>query len=70
MVQRVKDPVSSLQQLGSLLWCGFDPWLRNVHMPWAQPKNKNKNSLWLLGEKWNGKEEMKAVCLLESLSLT
>ena len=25
LVQRVKDPVS-LQCLGLLLWCGFDPW--------------------------------------------
>ena len=24
--QQVKDPALSLQQLGSLLWFGFDPW--------------------------------------------
>ena len=29
MVQQVKDPVLSLQQLGSLLWHGFDPWRWN-----------------------------------------
>ena len=27
MAQLVKDPALSVQQLGSLLWCGFDPWL-------------------------------------------
>ena len=37
MAQRVKDPVLSLQQLGSLLWHRFDSWPRNFHMPWAQP---------------------------------
>ena len=31
----------SIQQL-SLLWCGFIPWLGNIHMPWAQPKEKKK----------------------------
>ena len=40
MPQQVKDPVLPLQQLGSLLWCGFDPWPRNFCMPWLQPKNK------------------------------
>ena len=29
VVQQVKDPKLSLQQLGSLLRCGFDPWPRN-----------------------------------------
>ena len=38
VAQWVEDPVLSL------LWCGFDPWLRNFHMPWMQPKkNKKKN---------------------------
>ena len=32
MVQWVKDLVLSLQRLGLLLWCRFDPWLRNFHM--------------------------------------
>ena len=26
MAQWVKDPALSVQQLGSLLWLGFDPW--------------------------------------------
>ena len=29
----------SLQQLGSLLWCGFDPWPGNIHMPLVQSKH-------------------------------
>ena len=33
-----KDLVVSLQQLGLLLWRGFDPWPRNFHMLWARPK--------------------------------
>ena len=28
MAQQVKDLVMQLQRLGSLLWCGFDLWLR------------------------------------------
>ena len=40
VTQWVKDPALSLQRLGSLLWCGLDPWPGNFHMPWAQPKYK------------------------------
>ena len=40
MVQRVKDPVLSLQQLGLLLWCRFDPWPGYFYMLWAQPTSK------------------------------
>ena len=36
MAQQVKNPGLSLQQLGSLLWEGFDPW------PRAQPKKKER----------------------------
>ena len=39
---QVKDPALSLQQLGSLLWRGFDAWPRNGHMTWAQPKKKGR----------------------------
>ena len=43
MGQQVKDPALSLQWLGSLLWCRFDPWPRDFHMPWTWPKqNKRK----------------------------
>ena len=42
MVQQVKDLVLSPQQLGSLLWHGFDLWPRNFHMPWVQQKKKKK----------------------------
>lgn len=33
VVQRVKNPALSLQQLGLLLWHVFDPWLGNFLMP-------------------------------------
>ena len=32
VVQRVKDLGLSLQQLGSMLCCGFDPWLGNFRV--------------------------------------
>ena len=32
----VKDPMLSL------LWCGFDPWLGNLHILWAWPKKKER----------------------------
>ena len=37
-MQLVKDPVLSLQWLGLLLWCGFDPFFRDFHMTWVWPK--------------------------------
>ena len=40
MVQQVKDPVLSQLWYRSLLWCGFDPWLGNLHMPWVRTKRK------------------------------
>ena len=36
----VKDLMLSLQWLGSLLWCGFNPWPWNFHVPWVEPKPK------------------------------
>ena len=47
VAQWVGDPVLSLQGLGSLLW------LRNLHMPWAQLKEKRKK------EKKTGAERIK-----------
>ena len=41
MVQQVKDPVLSPQQLKVLLWRGFDPWPGDFHMPWVPQKKKN-----------------------------
>lgn len=38
----VKDPVLSLQQLASLVRCGFDPWHGCFHTPWAWPKKKKR----------------------------
>ena len=40
MAEWVKDLALSLQWLGLLLWCMFEPWLGNFHMPWTQPKKK------------------------------
>ena len=40
MVQQIKDPVLSLQGLGSLLWHRFHPWPGNFRMLGAQPQNK------------------------------
>ena len=40
----VKDWALSLQWLGLLLWCGFDPWPGNFHA-WARSKtSKNPTS--------------------------
>ena len=36
MAQLVKDPTSTL------LWLGFNPWLGNFCMLWAQPKKERK----------------------------
>ena len=44
MVQCVKNLALSLQWLGLLLWCGFDPWPKNFHMPQAQPKKRERAS--------------------------
>ena len=40
VVQWVKDPLLSLQQPWSLLWCGFSPLPGNFYMPQAWPKIK------------------------------
>ena len=44
MVQRVKvkDPVLTLQHLGSLLWCGFDHCPGNFCMLQVQSKRKKR----------------------------
>ena len=46
MMQRVKDPVLSLQQLGSPLWREFNPWPRNFHMPQPWPKKEKKEKTY------------------------
>ena len=49
MVQKVKDPVLSLQLPRSLLWHNFYPWLGNVHVLQVQPKKqKTKKPEWML----------------------
>ena len=44
VAQQVKVPVLSLQRLGSLLWCRFDPWPRNLYMLRVETKEKKTNS--------------------------
>ena len=36
MAQRVKDPALPQLWRRLQLWCGFDPWPGNLHMPWGQ----------------------------------
>ena len=45
VAQWVKDLAFLLQQLRSLLSCGFDPWPRNIHMPGVHPKKPLKVEL-------------------------
>ena len=40
LVPWVKDLALSLQQLGSLLWCGFSPLPGNFHTPQVWPKKR------------------------------
>ena len=47
MGQRVKDPVLSLQSLGLLLRCGFDPWPGNQACPPPAPKKTLKKREFL-----------------------
>ena len=51
MVQQVKDPVFSLQQLGWLQWHRFCSWPGNLHVLEAQPRKKDRER-----EKWGGRE--------------
>ena len=41
----VKDPALSLLWLGSLLWCRFNPWPGNFHVPQVPQKRKKKKCL-------------------------
>ena len=42
VAQQVKDQELSLQQLRSLLWCSFEPWPRNFHIPWMWAKKEEE----------------------------
>ena len=39
----LKELALSLQQLWSLLRCGFDPWPGSFYMLWARPKKEKDN---------------------------
>ena len=56
MAQWVQDLASSLLQLGSLLWRGFDPWPGNFHMPQAWPKKKRIKTRFTFWEKCDENE--------------
>ena len=47
MAQWVKDPALLLQELGLLLWYGFDAWPGNLRMPSVHQKNKEKRNYFL-----------------------
>ena len=39
-------PWQWVKYLGLLhLQCGFDPWPKNIHMPWVQPKKKKETKI-------------------------
>ena len=40
----IMDLMLSLQQFGSLLWCGFDPWQGKFHMPRRCSQKKKRNN--------------------------
>ena len=42
MGEWIKDLTLSLQWLGSLLWRGFHPWPRNLHMPQVRPRQNKQ----------------------------
>ena len=42
VVPQVKDPALSLQQLGLLMWCGFNSWSGNFCMSQAWPEKKKR----------------------------
>ena len=41
-MQWVKDPPLSPQRLGSMLWCGLDPWPGNFQMLPERPKKDKR----------------------------
>ena len=45
VAQQVRDPALSLQRLVLLLWCRFDPWPGNFHMPWCNQKRRKNGFL-------------------------
>ena len=58
MAEQVKDLV------WSLLWRKFNPWPRNFHMLWAQPKERRRERQTERkeGEK-EGKKEKSSLCV-------
>lgn len=64
MAKWIKDPVSSIQRLGLLLWGRFDHWPRNFHMSGHSQKTKQNNTSSFVsrpfkGLCWNAKMKKK-----------
>ena len=55
MAQWVKDLALPLLWLWLQLWCGFDPWPMNVHVPQYSKKKKRKKRKV---ENWAAKDRM------------
>ena len=51
MEQGLKDPALSLEQFKPLLWCGFNPWPGNSHMPEGVTKKKKIKTEGKLSDK-------------------
>ena len=60
MVRWVEDPALSLQQLGLLLWCEFDPWPGIFRMVLAWPKT-NKQTNKQTNQKTHTKQQQKTL---------
>ena len=57
VVQQVKDPALSLQWFGSLLWCEFDTWPMNFHVPQVWQKKKKKKKKIEKNKEWCGAQK-------------
>ena len=60
-LSRLRIQSCPLQQPRLLLWCRFDPWPRNFHMPQAWPKNKKI--------KYRGQERPHCIGVLQTKDL-
>ena len=68
MAQQLKDLVLSLQHLGLLLWCRFNPWPRNFHM--SQAWQKKKKEVKILQIRLKSGRSLKTWFLKERLDIT
>ena len=59
MAQQAKDLVLSLLWLWLPLWCRFDSWTENFHMPWVWPKKKERKKERRKERRKEGRKERK-----------